>query len=54
MLCITNGDSAAALIELSGVSGDVLPWRDVLHEGPDPSGLSFDELREVRANFIAE
>ncbi len=30
-----------------------MPWRDVLHEGPVPAGLDLDELREVRAQFIA-
>jgi hypothetical protein len=54
MLHITNGDIAATLIADAGVGGDVLPWRDVLHEGPVPEALSLDELRPVRARFIAE
>ncbi len=54
MLLITNGDSAADQVRRSGLPGEVLPWRDVLHEGPVPSGLSIDDLREVRARFIAE
>lgn len=54
MLHITNGDQAAGRIARAGVSGDVLPWLDVLHEGPVPAGLPLDELREVRARFIAE
>jgi Domain of unknown function (DUF1835) len=53
MLHITNGDSAAQVIRRAGVPGDVLPWRDVLHEGPVPQGLPFEELRGVRARFIA-
>src|SRR5919206_483284 len=53
MLHITNGDHAARLIAATGVGGEVLPWRDVLHEGPVPEGLSLDELRPVRAPFIA-
>jgi hypothetical protein len=32
----------------------VLPWRDVLHEGPVPAGLDPAELRDVRAGFLAE
>jgi hypothetical protein len=32
----------------------VIAWRDVLHEGPVPEGLSHAELREARARFIAE
>lgn len=54
MLFVTNGDSAAGRILQAGLSEEVLPWRDVLHEGPVPSGLSPEGLREVRARFIAE
>ena len=53
-LHVTNGDSAASLIRESGLPGRVLPWRDVLHEGPVPGRLGFAQLREVRAHFIAE
>lgn len=38
----------------AGIPGDILPWRDVLHEGPVPHGLSLDQLSRVRAKFIAE
>jgi len=54
MLHITNGDSTAGTIALSGIPGRVVPWRDVLHEGPIPAGLGPDELRDVRARFIAD
>jgi hypothetical protein len=54
MLFVTNGDSAAESIRHLGLASEVLLWRDVLHEGPVPSGLSPEELREVRARFIAE
>lgn len=54
MMHITNGDSAAITLRASGVPGEVLPWRDVLHEGPVPAGLSLTELSDVRARFIAE
>lgn len=53
LLHVTNGDSAARLIQESGIGGDVLAWRDVLHEGPVPAGLSLDELSVVRAEFLA-
>ncbi len=52
MFHVTNGDSAAALIEASGVPGEVLPWRDVLHEGPVPV-LPDAALRRVRATYLA-
>jgi hypothetical protein len=54
VLFITNGDSAAGRIAASGLTGEILPWRDVLHEGPVPSGLPPEELADVRARFIAE
>ncbi len=48
-LHVTNGDVVAGLIEQE----DVLPWRDVLHEGPVPGALSAAGLRVVRARFLA-
>jgi hypothetical protein len=53
MLHLTNGDSAVAGIEATGVGGDVVPWRDALHEGPVPAGADAAELRAVRARFLA-
>src|SRR5258707_1112154 len=41
-------------IEATGMGGDVIAWRDVLHEGPVPAGLDAAELRAVRAEFLAE
>jgi len=54
MLHITNGESAAIGLRRSGIPGVCLAWRDLLHDGPVPAGLSLDELSEVRARFIAE
>lgn len=51
-LHVTNGDAAAERIIAAGIGGTVLPWRDVLHEGPVPGELPLDELTEVRAGFI--
>lgn len=53
MLHVTNGDIVAELIRKTGVSGEVVPWRDVLHEGPVPAGLPLERLSETRARFIA-
>jgi len=53
MLHVTNGDHAVTQLRAAGIEGDVLPWRDVLHDGPVPDGLSEEELRAVRADFIA-
>jgi hypothetical protein len=35
------------------IVGDILPWRDVLHDGPVPGGLSLREMSRVRAGFLA-
>ncbi|HEV3009109.1 MAG TPA: DUF1835 domain-containing protein [Burkholderiales bacterium] len=53
MLHITNGDCAVAVLS-QAVSGSILPWRDVLHEGPVRAGLSVEALSAERARFIAE
>ena len=53
MLHVTNGDCAVERIRAAGVEGEILPWRDVLHDGPVPEALSVDELAGVRAEFIA-
>lgn len=53
MLHVTNGDIVAELIRDAGLPGEILPWRDVLHEGPVPAGLDPAALRRVRAEFIA-
>jgi len=50
-LHITNGD-AVQLTE-TGLAGEVLIWRDVLHEGPVPTGKILDEMRPIRARFLA-
>jgi hypothetical protein len=53
MLHVTNGDCAAERIRAAGVEGTILPWRDVLHDGPVPAGLPLERLSAVRADFIA-
>ena len=53
MLHITNGDCAVAVLS-QVVQGPILPWRDVLHEGPVRAGLSLEALSAERARFIAD
>jgi hypothetical protein len=53
LLHITNGDCAVAVLS-QAVQGPILPWRDVLHEGPVRAGLSLEELSRERAVFIAD
>lgn len=52
-LNVTNGDIVVDRLRRGGVEGELVPWRDVLHEGPVPSGLSLEELSRVRARFLA-
>ena len=54
MLHVTNGDVAAGVLRAAGMEGDILPWRDVLHEGPVRADLPLEELSKLRARFIAE
>jgi hypothetical protein len=54
MLHITNGDSAGGSLRTSGLGGEVLAWRDVLHDGPVPAGEDAATLRQTRARFIAD
>ncbi|HEY0972382.1 MAG TPA: DUF1835 domain-containing protein, partial [Gemmatimonadales bacterium] len=51
-LHVTNGDAAVAPLRAGGVKGEILCWRDVLHDGPVPAG-SWEEVRRARARFIA-
>lgn len=50
---MTNGDSTAGTLLETALVERVLPWRDVLHEGPVPA-LADDALRRARATFLAE
>ena len=52
MLAVTPGDCAAAQLRAAGVATEVLPWRDLLHEGPVPAGLDAGALAQVRAGYI--
>lgn len=52
-LIITNGDSAADLLAAAGKDGTILPWRDVLHEGPIVGGR-IEDCSALRSAFLAE
>ena len=54
ILNITNGDCAVKIMKEAGIPGKFLPWRDVLHDGPVPVGLTLVKLSEVRAQFIID
>jgi hypothetical protein len=53
LLHVANGTATTSLIEAAGIPGTRSIWADVLYEGPVPGGLSDDELRDVRARFLA-
>jgi hypothetical protein len=53
-LIVTNGDSAVARMHEAGIAGDILPWRDMLHDGPVPGGLALEDLSKVRAQYLSE
>ncbi|HEX6480521.1 MAG TPA: DUF1835 domain-containing protein [Ktedonobacteraceae bacterium] len=54
MLHITNGDSVGATLRQTGLPGDILTWKDTLHEGPTPPGLSLEQMSRIRAQFLAD
>ncbi|MEP9347558.1 DUF1835 domain-containing protein [Xanthobacter sp. KR7-225] len=53
-LIITNGDAAAARIRAAGLKGHLVPWQDMLHDGPVPADADLDRVSDVRAEFLAE
>ncbi len=52
-LHVTNGDGAASGLTRSALPGDVLSWRDILHDGPVPSDDNLESFRATRAEFLA-
>ena len=55
VLNVTNGDAVVGeLAAAAGVDpGEVLVWREILHDGPVPAGLGPAELARVRARHLA-
>jgi hypothetical protein len=51
-LHVTNGDSTVDSLARTGLAERIIPWRDMLHEGPVPA-VPDAELRRVRADFLA-
>ncbi len=52
-LIITNGDSAAELLQEAGIGDERMPWRDPLHEGPVSQTGTLAELSTIRAAYLA-
>jgi hypothetical protein len=53
-LIVTNGDAAGELLRRAIPGTEVLPWRDVLHEGPVPLTATLAELTAIRADYLAD
>ena len=53
-LIITNGDAAGELLRKAISNTEVMPWRDVLHDGPVPVTEDHEELSELRADYLAD
>src|SRR5512133_4015627 len=53
LLHVTNGESAGNTLRQTALGGAVLPWQDVLHEGPVPA-LPRRVLLRTRARFLAD
>ena len=51
-LHVTNGESAGNTLRQTSLGGAVLPWQDILHEGPVPAGTRRELLR-ARAAFLS-
>ncbi len=54
MLHITNGDSVGETLRQTGLPGAIITWKDILHEGPTPAGLSLEQMSQLRAQFLAD
>ena len=53
LLHVTNGESAGNSLRQTALGGAVLPWQDVLHDGPVPA-VPRPELLQVRAGFLSD
>jgi len=52
-LIVTNGDHTVEHLRDAGIGGDILPWRDVLHDGPVRRMEDLEHLSRKRARYIA-
>ena len=52
-LIITNGEEAAQKMREARINGEILCWRDILHEGPVPVTETLRELSAIRVDYLA-
>lgn len=53
ILHITNGDAFAEVLRGTSIPGIVLPYREVLNEGPCPAVETLEEWVEVRSGYLS-
>jgi hypothetical protein len=53
-LLITDGDQTADLLAAAGSRAIILPWRDVLHDGPLPALETLEATSAVRGAHLAQ
>jgi hypothetical protein len=53
-LIITNGDAAAGKMREARINGEILCWRDILHEGPVPEAGTLEELSAIRVDYLCQ
>lgn len=51
-LVITNNDASVGRLTAGGVQGDMLPWLDILYEGPVTMTPDLHSLSKLRADYI--
>ncbi|HEY5610986.1 MAG TPA: hypothetical protein VIL97_07255 [Thermoanaerobaculia bacterium] len=54
MIHLLSGDSMTPHLDRAGIEGDRIVWREALVDGPAPGGVTLDEFRRARADFVAE
>jgi hypothetical protein len=54
LLHVLNGTATSDTLEHSSVKGTYVAYADVLHDGPVPAGLGDEQMRAVRARFVAD
>jgi hypothetical protein len=51
---ITNGDSAAGCLKAARLANKIIPWSDILYEGPVPMTEDLASLSRIRGQFIVK
>lgn len=52
-LIVTNGEAAVERLRAAHITGHLLPWQDMLHDGPVPASPQLDEVSDTRADFLS-